>query len=138
MPQRGRSRRVAARQAQLGQRKKRQTRGSPGMSPATHAPQVGDAEALPSPEDGADHLGEKRPDAVSVVRRPGSSSPLGTGPAAAQRPSVGAGPRTRPSPGRQAQPRPTVYDYVKPEIKRIAILSAGIVAILIVLTFVLK
>jgi len=31
-----------------------------------------------------------------------------------------------------------VYDYVKPEIKRIAILSAGIVAILIVLTFVLK
>ena len=110
MPQRGGSRRVAARQAKLGQRKKKQTPGASGILSGTDVLNVRTA------GDGAEPLGAKPPD---------SSRP---------QPIVGH----RPSPGRQAEPRPTVYKYVHSEIKRIAGLSAGILAILIILTFVLR
>ena len=110
MPQRGRSRRMAARQAQLGQRKKRHTPGASGIPSTT--------------------------DALPVTRAGDGAEPLGAKAADASRPQPIAG--QRPSPGRQAEPRPAVYAYVKSELKRIAGLSAGILAILIILTFVLR
>ena len=56
MPQRGRSRRAAARQTQLGQqRKKRQTRGPSGVPTTAHEPLVREA------EDGAGVLAQERP-----------------------------------------------------------------------------
>ena len=115
MPQQGKSRRAAARQTQLGQRKKRHPRvPSAAPPPTTDAPQSREAEDLRTLGDEAGPLSERRPDASRPV--------------AAQ----------RPSPSIQAEPRPRVYHYIKSEIKRIFALSAGILAILIALTFVLR
>ena len=111
MPQRGRSKRAAARQAQLGQRKKKHTRTpSEALAP-------GSAPDVKEPENGAEPLVEKRPEAP---RAPAAVTP---------RP---------PLPTRQAQPRPAVYSYAGPELKRIMVVSAGALAILIGLTFVLR
>ena len=112
MPQRGRSRRAAARQTQLGQRKKRQGRGPSGV-PSVSIP---DAAQERASDDGADPLAEKLPQAS----RP---------------PTAGA---QAPSLRRQVEPRPTVYNYVRAEVKRIAALAAGVLAILIALSFVLR
>ena len=110
MPQRGSSKRVAARQAQLAQRKKRQSPGPSGIPPTTEALDVRKA------GDGGESQGRTSPDSASPQSVEGQ----------------------RPTPVRRAEPRPAVYSYVKSEIKRIAGLSAGILAILIVLTFVLR
>ena len=110
MPQRSRSRRAAARQTQLGQRKKRQTKGPSGIPSATEAP--GSTGAV----ERADASGEER------LERPRSEAIV------AQRPWA----------SRQTESRPTVYNYVKPEIKRIMVLSAGILVILGALSFVLR
>ena len=94
MPQRGRSRRAAARQTQLSQRKKRVPRGPSENPSTTQPPQVREAadEARPTVE--------SRPQAPAVAQRPSS--------------------------GRHAEPRPTVYNYVRPEIRRIMVLSTVI------------
>ena len=81
MPQRGKSRRMAARQAQLGQRKKRHTPGASGI------PSTTDALPVKGAGDGAESVGAKAADAS----RP--------------QPIVGQ----RPSPGRQTESRPAVY-----------------------------
>ncbi len=110
MPQRGRSKKVAARQGQLAQRKKRQSPGPSGIPSSTGDLDVRNAGEVGEPQG---------------TTPPGSP---GTQPVEA----------LRPSPMRRAEARPTVYNYVQSEIKRIAGLSAGILAILIVLTFVFR
>ena len=109
MPQRGKSRRAAARQTQLGQRKKRQTR-SPSEIPDTPRP--------PQVRQAVDGSG-------ALSTPPDAGRPQPTAPA-------------RPFQGRQAEPRRTVYQYIGPEIKRILSLSAVILGIIVVLSFVLR
>jgi hypothetical protein len=108
MPQRGRSKRAAARQTQLGQRKKRQSRGSSAAHSLDAAP-VTDAEVAPA----AEYKAEPRA--------------LGTAPPAAATP-----------PSRPAEPKPAIHGYVKSEVQRIGVLAAGVLIILIALSFVLR
>jgi hypothetical protein len=110
MPQRSKSRRTASRQTQLGQRKKRQQRGPSGIPTVPPVPEVEEA------KNGTPPPAENRPDAVRLE------------PAAAQ----------RPSPGRQAAPQPRVYNYVRPEIRRIFGFAAVVLVVLIALSFVLN
>ena len=111
MPQQSRSKRVAARQAKLGQRRKRLQRGPSGFPVAP----VQDA---------------------NVGVTDGSSvSPAGVEPVT-QRPVSFAA--QRPPSTRHAEPRPNVYNYAGAELRRIMGLSVGVLAILIVLTFVLR
>ena len=112
MPQRGRSKRAAARQTQLGQRKKRQSRGSSAVTRTAHsldAAPVTDAEVAPA----AEYKAEPRA--------------LGTAPPAAATP-----------PSRPAEPKPAIHGYVKSEVQRIGVLAAGVLIILIALSFVLR
>ena len=110
MPQRSRSRRAAARQTQMGQRKKRTTRGPSGIPDAAPA-----APAVTS-GDGGGQVDERHPE-MSTTQAVAAQRRVST---------------------RQPEPRPSVYNYVRPEIIRIAILSAIMLAVLIVLTFVLR
>ena len=112
MPQRGKSKRVAARQAQLGQRKKRQPRGSSLVTqtaPSSDAAAVTDAEVAPT----AEYQPEPAVQEAAPVAR-----------------------MTPPS--RPPEPKPAIYGYVKSEVQRIGILATGVLVILIVLTFVLR
>ena len=108
MPRQGKARRAAVRQTQLGQKKKRV-----GRSPADAPPVI-----IPTPQRGGDT-------SVSTDETP--TPPVATQPVKAQ----------RAAPFRTEQ-RAAVYRYVGPEIKRIAVVTAGILAVLIVLTFVLR
>lgn len=108
MPQRGKSRRTAARQTQLGQRKRRQTRG-PSGTPATPEPK-------PASE------------AVSVA-----AEGISTDAPSTPQPS----PQRQSSP-RASEARPAVYAYVAPELRRILTFSGATLAILVALTFVLR
>lgn len=110
MPQRGRSRRAAARQTQMSQRKKRHDKGPTGIPTPVTGPQVA------AQEDGSEPHSERHLDTASSQ------------PAAAHRPSL----------TRHAERRPTVYNYIGSELKRIIGISAGMVAILIAITFVLR
>ena len=115
MPQRGRSKRAAARQTQLGQRKKRQSRGPAAVTRTARAPDaavVTDAEVARAPEHQPEPL---RPEAARVAPTPVAAPPA-----------------------RPAEPRPAIYGYVKSEVQRIGILAAGALAVLIALTFVLR
>ena len=112
MPQRGRSKRAAARQTQLGQRKKRQPRGPAAVTRTARSP---DAALVTGAE--VAHAPGYRPE----PRR------LDPAPAAEIKP-----------PSRPAEPRPAIYGYVKSEVQRIGILAAGALAVLIALTFVLR
>ena len=115
MPRQGRARRVAARQTQLGQRKKRHSR-EPSDAPSD-APSIFPSSEPPESKHAATSLDE-------------SSSPEAPAP---QRIAD-----RRPAPSRHAEQRPTVYNYVEAELKRIAIVIGGVLAILITLTFVLS
>ena len=110
MPQSGKSRRAAARQSQLGQKKKRQSRGPSGV-PATVEP--------------------------SLVSRTGEP-PVSLPQTRVNTPVTETAVAPRPQIGRHPEQRPAVYAYVRSEIKRIVGLSAGAIAILIALSFVLK
>lgn len=108
MPQRGRSRRTAARQTQLGQHKRRQTRGPSGIPAAS----------------------EPKPATESVpVAAEGVSADL---------PSIPQPASQRQSSPRAAEARPAVYAYVAPELRRILTFSGATLAILVGLTFVLR
>ena len=117
MPQRGRSKRAAARQTQLGQRKKRQARGPVAVTQTARAPDaavVTDAEVALAPEQQPE---PRHPEATPVA--------------------VAAAP-SRPAHSRPSEPRPAIYGYVKSEVQRIGILATGALAVLIALTFVLR
>ena len=109
MPQRGRSRRASARQTQLGQRKKKQPKSSSEIPAPPRPPQV---------------------------RQAGDGSGAISTPPDATRPQPAA--PARAFQARQAEPRRTVYQYIVPEIKRILSLSAVIMGIIVVLSFVLR
>ncbi len=108
MPQRGKSRRTAARQTQLGQRKRRQTRGPSGTPTAP--------EPKPATESVAVSAEGVTPDTLPTPQ-----------------PSL-----QRQSSPRAAEARPAVYAYVAPELRRILTFSGATLAILVALTFVLR
>ena len=108
MPQRGKSRRTAARQTQLGQRKRRQTRG-PSGTPAGSEPRP----AIESVSAAAEGVSAD----VTSIPQPSSQ---------------------RQSSPRAAEARPAVYAYVAPELRRILTFSGATLAILVALTFVLR
>jgi hypothetical protein len=108
----GKARRVASRQAQLNRRRKRQQRGPSGIPPP---PTVGTG------IDGG---------------AAGATVPQATGATEAV-PVTG---RSRPGPVaartlRTRGERPSTYNYVGSEIRRIVILAGSVVAIIIVLGF---
>ena len=110
MPRQGKSRRVAARQTQMGQRKKRLSPGPSGN------PDIVAATPVRVDDDGP---------------KPGTEKPaetFGSHPAEARRPNY----------ARQAESRTTLYNYVRPELTRILGLATVIIATLIALTFVLR
>ena len=110
MPRRAKSRRVAAQQTQQGQKKKKPSPGPSGISAAEEGPSALRVEERTRvPVEGATE--SPRPQPV-VSQRPLSS--------------------------RQTESRISVYNYVRPEIKRIMTLSAAILVIIIVLSFVLR
>lgn len=110
----GKARRIASRQAQLNRRRKRQQRGPSGIPPP--------------PPAGTDVDG----------RTVGASVPQATG-ATEAFPVTG---RSRPDPV-AARPfrvrgeRPSTYNYVGSELRRILIMAGSVVAIIIVLGIVL-
>ncbi len=108
MPQRGKSRRAAARQTQLGQKKKRSVKGP--------------SDILPLRETATTTTGESADTAEEVRTLP-------------QTPALAPAPRP---PARRATERATVYNYIGPEMKRILILSGGVVALLIAFSFFLR
>ena len=110
MPQRGKSRRAAARQTQLGQKKRRHARG-PSEVPATVEPSLVSRTEEPRVSPPQTRINTPAPETVVAPR---------------------------PQIGRPPEQRPAAYAYVRSEIKRIAGLSAGAIAILIALSFVLR
>jgi hypothetical protein len=113
----GKGRRVASRQAQLGRRRKRQSRGSSGASTA-------EPEVELSPKSTADS-------AATEVK--GSATlPQDVRAQAAPR-QVTASPPTRPA--RARADLGLAYNHVMPELRRIGILSGILLVVLIVLAF---
>jgi hypothetical protein len=127
MPRQGKSRRVAARQAELGQRKRRQTRGPSGVP-----------QSAPDPRPtGTQDNGEGSGPLTEAVR-PEAAAPSPSSRTQATRTQAAA---TQPRPAfssRRTDPRPAAYLYVASELRRVGILAAGILAILIILTLVLR
>lgn len=121
-------RRVAARQAQLRQRRKKQSRGPSGATAA----------APPTP-DGASQTTrgvatETPASQLTTGRQGGISAPAATTPSTTRSSPTGpwrGGARPRPE-------QPMNYAYVGRELRRIGILSGAIFVILIVLAIVLQ
>ncbi len=111
----GKGRRVASRQAQLGRRRKRQSRGSSGAPTA-------EPEVKSSPKSTADSMATEIKELASPakdVRAQASSRP------------VTASPPTRPA--RARADLGLAYNHVMPELRRIGILSGILLVVLIVL-----
>jgi len=108
MPRKGR--RVAAKQAQLGQRRKR-GRGPSGIPVIPPENRDGQAPTVTRPE--AAIIAESRPAATSS-------------------------PTAAPTRRIETRNRPLVYSFVGAEIRRITLLSGVILAILVTLSFVLN
>ncbi len=108
----GKGRRMASRQAELGRRRRRQNRG---VGTAVADP----PESAPSP-------------AATLTAAQDSAAPAA--PLPQPRAAVSAVPR---SGSRTRFDRPTAYNYVKPEMRRIFIMSGVLLAGLIGLSFVL-
>ena len=126
----GKARRAAARQGELSRRKKRGQRGPSGI-PTTAAPQqeaaqnvtgtaVAESATAPSDVDGETQQPQS---AVATVAAP------------AVRPSYQS-PQPRGQ-GRTRGERPTAYNYVGSELRRIAALSTVVLAALVALSFVI-
>jgi hypothetical protein len=115
MPDKGR--RVASRQAQLGRRKRRQSRGASG------APSDGANTAIAENESG---------NRVATQEREPTKTAQDTRDVAAPRPAPAT---LRRSPTRARAERPMAYNYVGPEMRRILILSGVLIVILVVLAF---
>jgi hypothetical protein len=115
MPDKGR--RVASRQAQLGRRKRRQSRGTSGAS-----------------SDGATTaIAENQPaDRVAMQEREPTTPAQDAGAVAPSRPAPAS---LRRSPTRARAERPMAYNYVGHELRRILILSGVLIVILVVLAF---
>jgi hypothetical protein len=115
MPDKGR--RVASRQAQLGRRKRRQSRGASG------APSDGDATAVAENQP-ANRVATQEREPTTAAQDAREVAPPRTAPATLRR-----------SPTRARAERPMAYNYVGPEMRRILILSGVLIVILVVLAF---
>ncbi len=120
----GKGRRVASRQAQLGRRRKRQGRGpgeetvvTGGVKPSQGQVENSATTAVTESETAANPPRRQLPRTAVVQPAPVS---------AARRP------------GRARAELPTAYAYVGSKLRRIFILSAAVLGILIVLSVVLK
>jgi len=116
----GKARRIASRQAQLNRRRKRQQRGPTGIPPPPPAGTDVDGRAVGATVPQTTGATETFP----VTGRARSDS-------AAARPA----PAARPL--RARGDRPSTYNYVGSELRRILIMAGSVVAIIIVLGIVL-
>ena len=125
----GKSRRVASRQGELSRRRKRAQRGPSGIptTPALPQPQQNGSGA---PALAIEAAGSAAPAAVAQQAAPAPA------PAAAERPSHQSAVQPRGQ-GRPRGERPTAYNYVGSELRRIGILSTVVVAALIAISVVL-
>lgn len=114
----GKGRRVASRQAQLGRRRKRQNRGPSGVPAAE--PEVKEVASS-----GASNV-------ATEVKEP-AASPQSARVPVSPRPVASASPQTRP--GRARADVSIAYQYVVPELRRIAILGGILLVVLVVLSF---
>ena len=123
----GKSRRVASRQGELSRRRKRAQRGPSGI-PATPAQPQQSRGGVPALA--VETAGSAAPAAVA------QQSAAAPAPAAAERPSNQNAVQPRGQ-GRPRGERPTAYNYVGSELRRIGILSTVVVAALIAISVVL-
>lgn len=114
----GKGRRVASRQAQLGRRRKRQTRGPSGTP--TAEPETRAAAPRPLAESVATEVREPAPP-LTNVRAPTPPRP------------VAPLPQTRSARGRGDLG--IAYRYVMPELRRIGIMAGVLLVVLVVLSF---
>ena len=124
----GKARRAAARQGQLNRRRKKSQRGPSGI------PSAGAVVDSPDPASAANGtVDSDGNDGVAVAQRPS--------PAVRQAPVARNATAGRPvraeSASRTRGERPTAYNYVGSELRRISVLSASVVAVLIVLAILL-
>ena len=124
----GKARRAAARQGQLNRRRKKSQRGPSGI------PSAGAVVDGPDPESAANGAVDGgAADGIAVAQRPS--------PAIRQAPIARNATAGRPvraeSASRARVERPTAYNYVGSELRRIGVLSASVVAVLIVLAILL-
>ena len=125
----GKSRRVAARQSQLNRRRKKQTRGPSGIPSAVSAPSETAASGTSSDEEGAASNG-----AVATAE----TAQTQPAPARSARPNAPAAPMRRSrSQGMLREETLPAYQYMGPEIRRIAAMAATAFVVLVVLKFVL-
>ena len=111
----GKGRRVAARQAQVGRKRRRQVRGPSGVPEAGSGTAIADQEEA---VEGAATAGEV------------------TSPAARFRPSAAPAtlPSSVPNPARIRGERPAATNYVKAEVIRISIMAGTLTAVLILIS----
>jgi hypothetical protein len=118
----GKSRRVASRQAQLSRRRKKPQKGAADPLSTVTVPADVDGEHL---ETGAPQVVEPTPPSPSPA--PVSARPAAT-PAAATQPT-----RAARVPDRIRGERPTTYNYIGAELRRILILATFVLVIIVVL-----
>ena len=125
----GKGRRAAARQGELSRRRKRGQR-APSGSPSTNPP--GTPVQQPTNGSGATLAMEAAGAvaAASTVAEPVQSQAVAAAPA----PQPVTPPRGQ---GRQRGERPAAYNYVGAEVRRIGVLTTGVAAALVALSFVL-
>ncbi len=127
----GKARRAAARQSELSRRRKKGQRGPSGI-PATSQPPD-----QPGPGGGAPALAMQ---GAGVVSGASAVGPLDDMPEPVVEPTTQAVPQatTRPrASGRLRGDRPTAYNYVGSEMRRIAALTTVVLAAVVALSFVL-
>ena len=117
----GKGRRVASRQAQIGRKRRRQGRSTEAV--AGDGPLVAE-ESAP--------VATAAPEAQA---EPQSSAPVSAPQAPVQSTHAQSSPQ-RSTP-RNRLDRPTAYNYVAPEVRRILIMAGVLLAVLIALSFVI-
>ncbi len=112
----GKGRRVASRQAELGRRRRRQSRGT-----ATVA------------GDGSSGTEESASVATAAQKEPQTSSPVSKPQAPVQANPAQSTPQRNVS--RNRLDRPAAYNFIAPELRRILILAGVLLAVLIAISF---
>ncbi len=123
----GKAKRVASRQAQIGRRKKRQSRDSVGVqAPVSTPAEAGDqSQSVDTPEPVA-----APPAPPSAPSRPPRPSPVAARNSATAEAHV-------PTPSRARRERPVTNNLIGAEVRRILGLSGVVMAVIIVLGVVL-
>ena len=119
----GKARRVASRQAQLNQRRKKQQRGPRGIPVA---------EPAASPEDGQADLGVATQEPELAASTPASPPRAQPSPAAGR---TGAATRSL-SPSRARREYTSSTNYIGAELRRILVMAGVVLIVLAALTFV--